>query len=148
MKWRPMRTSPKSKVKRKALWTTLPAYAASTTSKPTSPPRKPLRRTRVRPRSKAMKRRLQEYWKLAARFLADHPHCKKTGCKKPSKDVHHTRGRAGELLLDWRLWLPLCREDHDWVRDNPAAARSAGLLCEKGKWNEPLPTPIPEYTSP
>jgi hypothetical protein len=59
--------------------------------------------------------------------------------------VHHTRGRWGKLLMDWRLWVALARQCHDAVGANPEWARSKGLLCERGKWLVPLGTPIPNY---
>lgn len=52
-------------------------------------------------------------------------------CRKLSHaatDIHHKRGRVGKLLLDMTHWLPVCRLAHNWIHDNPAEAKSKGLL--------------------
>lgn len=59
--------------------------------------------------------------------------------RKRTEDVHHTRGRAGELLLDERFWLAVSRMGHDWIQKNPDKARAKGWLCERGQWNKPVP---------
>lgn len=53
------------------------------------------------------------------------------------QDCHHSRGKLGPLLMDERFWVPTCRSLHSWIQDNPAEARTLGLLCEKGLWNKP-----------
>ena len=55
--------------------------------------------------------------------------------KRRRLDVHHVRGRLGSLLIDARFWKFVCRTCHNWIGDNPDAARARGLLCEKGFWN-------------
>lgn len=44
-----------------------------------------------------------------------------------TQDIHHKRGRDGLLLFDIRNWLSVCRQCHNWIRDNPEAARKLGL---------------------
>lgn len=53
-------------------------------------------------------------------------------------DVHHSRGRAGSLLIDERFWIPVCRRAHNWIQANPERARALGLLCQPGEWNVPV----------
>jgi len=53
-------------------------------------------------------------------------------------DAHHSRGRAGSLLMDKRFWIPVCRRAHAWIQDHPQEARALGLLCEPGEWNVPV----------
>lgn len=60
-----------------------------------------------------------------------HPVCNRLN------EIHHTRGRAGSLLLDERFWLPLSKQGHRWVHENMNEARKHGWLCELGKWNVP-----------
>lgn len=57
-------------------------------------------------------------------------------CGNPATDVHHTRGRAGRLLLDTQYWVAVCRQCHEWIGSNPNEARKAGLLCSKGEWGK------------
>lgn len=52
-------------------------------------------------------------------------------------EVHHTRGRAGALLLDKRFWIAVSRIGHRWIHSNPAEARRRGWLCAVGEWNKP-----------
>jgi len=60
------------------------------------------------------------------------------GCRKCEKkqpiECHHTRGRAGKLLLTEKYWIPLCERCHRWVHQNIKQARLLNLICEKGKW--------------
>jgi hypothetical protein len=62
--------------------------------------------------------------------------CSRCG-KKRRIECHHSRGRAGSLLLDQRFWIPLCFHCHRWVHQNPEEARSQGFLCLQGDWNRP-----------
>ena len=83
-----------------------------------------------------------EYFRLVRRFKRTHPECQRCG-QRPTQDVHHTRGRSGTLLLDWRHWRAVCRECHAWIGDNPERSRREGFLCAKGLWNVPDETPKP-----
>lgn len=129
----------------KALWTTLPSaqLRANTNSKPPShSPHAPRRAKRVRPVSPGRAKLLRAYRADRLTFLRAHPRCDRCGAQG-HRDVHHTRGRAGTLLLDSRHWRALCRECHDWVGENPAEARLLGLLCPAGLWNVPDPIQLP-----
>ena len=95
----------------------------------------PIRRvTRPKPISEKRRRDSAEYERKKRIFLREHPFCGCSECSKRSKDLHHSRGRAGPLYLDERYWLALCREHHDVCRDDPDRARKLGILCAKGKW--------------
>jgi len=48
-------------------------------------------------------------------------------------DCHHAKGKAGDLLMDERYWIPVCREAHTNVREHPIEARAAGFYI--GAWN-------------
>lgn len=91
-----------------------------------------------RPRPIAEKRRrlLEEYRTLRITFLLSKPRCEKNS-KLISEDVHHSRGRAGTLLLDVRFWKAVARKSHDWIQAHPEEARARGLLCQPGEWNRP-----------
>jgi hypothetical protein len=54
-----------------------------------------------------------------------------------SRDVHHSRGRVGTLLIDTRFWKAVSRKAHDWIGEHPEEARALGLLCQPGEWNTP-----------
>jgi hypothetical protein len=92
--------------------------------------------------------RQKEYLKLKARFLA---RCGNTcpvmnymlGLQRSVSDVHHTRGRAGTLLIDMRYWIPVSREAHNWIHENPDKASQHHFhvfghvipLLDKRHWN-------------
>ena len=91
--------------------------------------------------AKSEKRKIDDakYAVRRRKFLNLNPWCRANiaGCTGHATDVHHTRGRAGSLLLDERFWIPACRRCHDWIRSNVIEARSRALLCAEGLWNVP-----------
>lgn len=91
-------------------------------------------RKRLRARSSAMEARMKLYRAAKARYLKDYPSCQ-CGCGRKSKEVHHTRGRLGSLLLDETYWLALAPECHAWVHNNIDAARERNLIAQPGDWN-------------
>lgn len=127
-----------TKVKRKAPWTLVKRWAPR--GKPAkAAPRAPKRKTRVRPRSTKLASGMNLYRKRAKVYKIENPTCAGPGCRRPTEDVHHTRGRSGKMLLLAEFWKPVCRKCHDWIAANPLDARAVGLLCEKGKWGDPHP---------
>ena len=90
--------------------------------------RKPIRSV-----SKLQARRLRLYAVIRKRYLVEHPLCER--CKGWATDLHHSGGRAGELLFATQFYKSLCRSCHQWVGDHPNQARELGLICEAGKWN-------------
>jgi hypothetical protein len=50
-----------------------------------------------------------------------------------SQDIHHTRGRYGGNYLNTDTWMAVCRENHIWIHNNPAAARKLNLLAPKAE---------------
>lgn len=112
-----------------------------------TPPRsseKP-KRTKIRSVSKKRANRLREYKLVRKEFMLDHGAvfaeipgwwmgtCESCGERK-NLEVHHVRGRAGNLLTNREHFLALCPACHKWVHDNPDAARRRGLLAQPGKW--------------
>jgi hypothetical protein len=101
--------------------------------KPAGPkPRKPLKRTRVKPVSKKRRKDSAEYLKLRAGFLASHPHCEVARpkiCAHRSRDVHHAQGR-GPNYLNVNSWVSTCRACHDYIHQHPSWAREHGYLAK------------------
>lgn len=58
-------------------------------------------------------------------------------CSNKLSEVHHTRGRAGSLLLDERFWMAASKAGHRFIHENVELAREHGWICEKGLWNKP-----------
>jgi hypothetical protein len=68
------------------------------------------------------KRKVQNeiYSELRRIFLNKNPTCQGQyeGCTYNATDVHHLRGRVGDLFLDTRYWQALCRSCHLHCHDN------------------------------
>lgn len=97
-------------------------------------PRKPIRKV-----STARAKRLREYAKSRKVFLYEHPKCA-VFPELRATEIHHTRGRIGELLNMDAFWAPVSRKGHEWINANPAESRNRTyyglpLLCAVGQWN-------------
>jgi hypothetical protein len=88
-----------------------------------------MKRTRLRKVSKARARELKAYATMRQMFLRKNPFCEFDAmCLRHSVDIHHIRGRRGNLLTDERYLMAICREHHDWIHSNSRKAREMGLL--------------------
>jgi len=92
-------------------------------------------RKRVNPVSAKRRDELTIYAKKRKAFLAKHPRCAVYPRRKAT-DIHHMRGRAGRLFLSEDYWLPVCREAHVKIGNEPKWARDNGYLCAKGEWGK------------
>ncbi len=117
---------------------------------------KPLKRNKpIRRVSKKRAVQNRIYLAKRAKFLEAHPFCQatilkagideqavimnngfviKVGschgiCVPRSTEIHHVRGRIGEMLLNEDHWLAVGRKEHDWIHGNGKEARLLGLLA-------------------
>lgn len=115
-----------------------------------------IRYKRIRPISKRRQQRSAEYTRKARAFVAAAIArgwtCPVVACipelrygvkygwpiSNRLNEVHHTRGRAGALLLDERYWLAVSKQGHRWIHEHPAQARNMGWLAQPGEWNTPV----------
>ncbi len=84
-------------------------------------------------RSRSVKRSKQErlYTAKRAKFLAEHPHCEIAipgTCTSRSSEVHHTKGRDNDMLIDETFWKATCRACHSHTHLHPKEARELGNL--------------------
>lgn len=59
-----------------------------------------------------------QYNKRAKEWKTDHPYCEipiPGICTHKTHDVHHMKGREGELLLNEKYWKAACRPCHEWT---------------------------------
>jgi len=82
---------------------------------------------RIRSVSKHRAGRMVQYRKLAKEFLHAKIRCE-CDCLNEATQIHHKRGRSGELLNDTKHWLAVCATCHRWIHDHPKAAMELGLL--------------------
>jgi hypothetical protein len=97
-----------------------------------------MNRVRLQRRSKEGAKAERQYNKRVKVWKRENPHCK--ACEqlliyRPGRpvirltvDCHHIRGRNGELLLDERYWLPVCRWCHNFIGANGKLARALGFV--------------------
>jgi len=86
--------------------------------------------------SERRKKEQKEYEALVKQFLSGHKFCEAGVKCKPdtkSEDCHHKKGRAGNLFLDVRYWLAVCRKCHSWITENSAEAINLGLSESRNK---------------
>lgn len=85
---------------------------------------------KLRPVSKRKLGRMAEYRAYRDEYMRQHPFCEVEGCWKPSTDPHHTLGRGKHLCEGLKA---VCHSCHRRIHDDPAWARSQGLLFALGK---------------
>lgn len=49
----------------------------------------------------------------------------------PTTEIHHKKGRIGDLFLDERYWIALSREGHQYVEENPEWAKENGYSLDR-----------------
>ena len=105
------------------------------TSKPTT--RQAVKRTPHPIAKRSSKRQKEEmlYSILSKQYLKDHPTCeaKIPGvCSgSPSNQVHHKKGRIGELLLDTRYFLATEDNCHKYIEEHPDFAKEQGFSLSR-----------------
>ncbi len=123
----------------KRCWTTRCAQQTKSVKKPTTnmkPHHSLTKKTtkKIANRSKKRSSEERQYAKNRRVFLREHPICCANIpgiCSIQSTEVHHAKGRIGELLLDQTYWKPLCHSCHNWVDHNPEAATDLGLIINR-----------------
>lgn len=91
--------------------------------------RGPAKQIKRQPIAKVSKKRAvqnREYYKVKLDFMIHHPKCQVCHIKY-SKDIHHKRGRIGDLLTDSNYFLAVCRSCHEKIETSPDWARKMGF---------------------
>ena len=90
----------------------------------------------MRPVSPAKRKAKQEYANAGKIILMRHPHCWLShvlyGQVRQAMEIHHTKGRIGDLIHDQRFLLQIHPIAHRWLEDHLRAARAMGVLFDKG----------------
>ena len=102
---------------------------------------------KVRRVSKVQAARNRRYAVIRNEFMArsENWNCAFSCCPNRATQVHHQRGKLGDLLFDTRFWHPVCGLTHAWIDANREAARETiaargtnrglTLLCASGEFN-------------
>jgi hypothetical protein len=106
----------------KECWSCQSRYSIKPTNKP------------LAPRSKKRASQEKEYSAKRKIFMLDNLICQAniSGlCTTHSTDVHHIKGRSGDLLLDTNEWMSVCRACHMWIETHPVEATELGFRKSK-----------------
>lgn len=85
----------------------------------------------IRPRSNKRAAQERRYSKLRKVFLFTHPTCEVKGCGCEATEIHHRKGKIGDLLTDERWFLAVCRPHHIYIELNPALAKEHGYSLSR-----------------
>lgn len=96
------------------------------------PPKRPKRQERA------------EYKRRRRTFLKANPWCEGFhaiptcyGHACVATEVHHTKGRDGDLLLDEDHWTAIGRPCHAWIHQHPDEARKRGFYKNPERIDQP-----------
>lgn len=78
----------------------------------------------MRRRSVKRARQEREYAHLRLAYLENRPACER--CLHRATEIHHKRGRVGELLTATEFWVGLCHDCHVHITERPAWAMEQG----------------------
>ena len=68
--------------------------------------------------------RLAKYRKIRNEFMANkNCEAKLQGCTIKATDLHHAKGKIGDLLTDSRYFRALCRNCHNYIETHPNFAK-------------------------
>ena len=95
--------------------------------KPEPSPKK--KRKRIAFRSKKRAAQEREYTKLKNKYLEDNPKCEV--CNKLATEIHHKRGRVGDLLTDVGHFLAVDSRCHQSIENNPTWAKERGYSLDR-----------------
>ena len=90
---------------------------------------KPTAKKPLNPRSSKQQKLEALYSILRTKYLQHHPYCEAhlPGCQINASDIHHKKGRTGDLMLDDTEFLAVCRMCHGWIETNHVDAKLLGL---------------------
>jgi hypothetical protein len=73
-------------------------------------------------------KQLRAYSIMRPIFLRSAPFCEVIDCLNRSTEIHHTKSRIGEMLLDERYLMAVCFSCHRKIHENPKWARENNYL--------------------
>lgn len=91
----------------------------------------PLKRSYIKPISDKKASELKEYRLVRDKFFKDNPICQFDGCNSKDIQLHHAKGRLGNLLSDVQYFRSLCDTHHRYVETHPLEAKQMGLSLDR-----------------
>lgn len=92
---------------------------------------KPVKKYVIPQVNKKKTKELAEYRKVRDQFFKENPVCQFPGCNSREIQLHHKKGRVGNLLSDKRYFSSLCDKHHRYVELNPIEAKKLGLSLDR-----------------
>ncbi len=92
-------------------------------------PKEKAKKKKIRSLSIKRENQNKDYLLLRKLFLKD-KRCQ-CGCSREAVDVHHQKGRIGDLLCNVKFWLAVCREHHKEIEENPVWAKKMGYSLDR-----------------
>lgn len=91
--------------------------------------KQPKKVTRIKKVSDKRRKQNTVYSQKRNAYLKAYPTCQvgTLSCTIKATEVHHKRGREGELLTDERYFLAVCRHCHTVIEENPTWAKHKGF---------------------
>lgn len=85
----------------------------------------------IRPRSKKRAVGERAYKKLRDKYLTEHAICEVAHCGCWASEIHHKKGRIGDLLTDTKYFLAVCRSHHLYIELHPEDAKKHGYSLSR-----------------
>lgn len=79
------------------------------------------------------KKRQKLYKAVRTFYLISHPNCEAQieGCTLQATEIHHQKGRIGDLLTNMNFFIALCHSCHEFCEHNPKQAKELGLSLNR-----------------
>lgn len=77
--------------------------------------------------------RLAKYRKVRDQFMNENKNCQARleNCTIKATDIHHSKGKIGDLLTDKRYFKALCRNCHSYLEVHPNEAKEKGFSLSR-----------------
>jgi hypothetical protein len=106
---------------------------------PVKPPKNPPPKSKpriapIRKKSKKQISRDSKYMKIRNQFLSENEYCLgkiNTDCTYLATEVHHGKGKIGELYFDTKFFIPLCPSCHRYIEVHPVEAKKLGFSFDR-----------------
>lgn len=96
------------------------------------------KKVNIKPIADKRAKQIEAYRILRDEFMKSHTTCEALlpGCQVSiGLELHHTKGKENELLLDTRYWKVLCHNCHSWITEHSKEAIEMGFSTSRHKIN-------------
>lgn len=87
------------------------------------------KKSAIPPFSQKQLKRLETYSVARSEYLTDNPNCQVCGTE--ASEIHHKKGKIGELLWNKTFFLSVCRQCHTKIELNPYWAKENNFSVDR-----------------